>query len=651
LTLTTGGEVILTPAIDAEFAGSSLPAGWSTNNWSSGGGVSVGGGAVTVDGAAMASNQTFAPGSSLDFVATFSGVPYEHVGFVSNLNFDPPWIMFSTGQSGTGLYARVSINNSNNDVLIPGNWLGTPHHFRIDWTSTAIVFSIDGTPVSTQNTAVPNQLVLAASEFNPGGGSLSVNWMRLTPYASSCSFTSRVLDAGTPVFWSGISWTADVPSNTTLAMSYRVGNTSTPDGSWTSYQPVATTGSAIAGHTRYIQYAAALATTDTTRTPALQSVAITYTNAPNLTPPVITVQSPAPGAKDVPVGTSVSAAFNNSMNAGTITNSTFRLRAQGAASDMPAVVSYASGVATLVPSTKLVAATLYTVAVSGTVADLNGNQMGADATWTFTTGLVTLVHTDTTAVDFSAGSSAGCSIVAHSGDGEVTLAPAIGEEFSGVSVPSGWSSTPWTGGTAVVSNGLATVDGTLLAYNTYFGAGRSLEFTATFGAESFQHVGFGQAMADTSESWAMFSTFNTSNALYARTDNAGTMSDALIPGNWLGTPHRYRIDWTATSVVFIIDGAVVHTEPVAISATMRPVVSDYTDNGVAVAVDWLLMTPYASSCTFTSNVFDATAPATWSTLTWDAVAPANTTVATRMMEPGRTSPRSPIRHKPDPGAR
>ena len=57
----------------------------------------------------------------------------------------------------------------------------------------------------------------------------------------------------------------------------------------------------------------------------------------------------------------------------------------------------------------------------------------------------------------------------------------------------------------------------------------------------------------------MFSTHNTGSGLYARTLNGGTASDVLIPGSWLNSPHRYRIDWLTSEVRFFIDGSLVHT--------------------------------------------------------------------------------------------
>jgi N,N-dimethylformamidase beta subunit-like protein/uncharacterized protein DUF4082/Big-like domain-containing protein/purple acid phosphatase-like protein/Ig-like domain-containing protein len=276
VTLGSGGAVILAPTADAEFTGATLPSGWLSNVWAVPGGFTLGGGALTVDGADVASGATYAVGSSLEFTATFSGQPFQHVGLAADLNFDAPWILFSTGAPGNSIYARIS---GFQDVLIPGSWLGAPHLYRIDWTATAITFSIDGTVVLTQSAVVTGNLALIASDATPGGGNLSVDWMRLSPYAASCSFLSRILDAGNAVAWNSMSWMAGTAPGTSLAMSYRTGNTSVPDTSWTSLAPVSASGAALTGSSRYIQYGASLATTDDTRSPALQAVTVTYSTA------------------------------------------------------------------------------------------------------------------------------------------------------------------------------------------------------------------------------------------------------------------------------------------------------------------------------------------------------------------------------------
>src|SRR5207247_7313682 len=106
------------------------------------------------------------------------------------------------------------------------------------------------------------------------------------------------------------------------------------------------------------------------------------------------------------------------------------------------------------------------------------------------------------------------SYVAETGNGELMLAPAEGQEFSGSAVPAGWSWSPWTqGGSAIVAGGQLIVDGAQAGTDARYGPGRSLEFVATFSGQGFEHVGFATAFNDAP--WAMFTTFN-GGALYAR---------------------------------------------------------------------------------------------------------------------------------------
>src|SRR5207344_1355269 len=89
---------------------------------------------------------------------------------------------------------------------------------------------------------------------------------------------------------------------------------------------------------------------------------------------------------------------------------------------------------------------------------------------------------------------------------------------------------------------------------------------------------------------------------------------------------RFRIDWTATNVVYFIDGTQVASHAIAIAASMRPIASDFTAGGPAVSVDWLWMTPYAASGTFVSRVIDSGVQATWGTIAWTSDLPAGTGV-------------------------
>ena len=90
---------------------------------------------------------------------------------------------------------------------------------------------------------------------------------------------------------------------------------------------------------------------------------------------------------------------------------------------------------------------------------------------------------DDTVADFSGGSTGAGTYVSETDDGEVTLKPAEGSEFSGSSLPTGWSQRDqWNppGGSATVSGGSLTVDGVSVGTDATYGAGRSLEFEAHF---------------------------------------------------------------------------------------------------------------------------------------------------------------------------
>ena len=353
---------------------------------------------------------------------------------------------FSSARSteSTTLYARTNTGGPSIDNAIPGSWIGSPHLYRIEWNAASVRFFIDGTLVDTHAVSIAGPLHVLAAEFNPGGAALSVDWIRLTPYASSGAFTSRVFDAGQPVGWGNASWTAATPAGTAIAMAVRTGNTPVPDGTWTGLTSISN-GGVIPGSSRYIQYQAVLSTSDPTASPILQDVTLGY-GGNDTTPPTIAGRTPAPNATDVSPDTDVTVQFSEPMNPLTIDTSTIRLRKQGAGSDVAAAVSYGGNTATLDPDATLAPNAVYQVTVAGTITDASGNPLGTDDTWTFTTGAITGSATDTTVADFSAGTLDANTRVSQIGDGEVILAAAVNEEFSGTALPAGWSGAPWGGG-------------------------------------------------------------------------------------------------------------------------------------------------------------------------------------------------------------
>jgi hypothetical protein len=284
------GEVTLLPAAGAEFYGSSLPPGWSGVLWQApAGSVSVANGLLTVDGARVGTCDmtlpdceagVYGPGHSLEFVTTFTGDPSQHAGLGFKLE-GPPWALFSTAGGGA-LYARTNLGGTNVDTLIGTPLLGVPHRFRIDWTASSMNYLVDGVPVASHPLSGAELMrPIAASDFNPLGGSIVVDWIRMTPYATAGSFLSRVFDAGSAVDWNSIYWTGATPAGTGLRIYEHTGNTPTPDATWTNFALVTAPGDySRHPHARYVQYRADLTTSDPSITPELQDIIISTDRAP-----------------------------------------------------------------------------------------------------------------------------------------------------------------------------------------------------------------------------------------------------------------------------------------------------------------------------------------------------------------------------------
>jgi Big-like domain-containing protein len=117
----------------------------------------------------------------------------------------------------------------------------------------------------------------------------------------------------------------------------------------------------------------------------------TVIDGTDVTPPTVTLISPANGATDVSSGTSVTATFGEAIDPATLTTSTFVLR-NPANGVVPATISYnaVTGVAMLTLSAALASSTTYTTTVTGGsagVKDAAGNPLASSVVWSFTTVL------------------------------------------------------------------------------------------------------------------------------------------------------------------------------------------------------------------------------------------------------------------------
>jgi hypothetical protein len=227
---------------------------------------------VTVDGALIGTNIYYSPGHSLEFVATFGANTSQHVGFGTDLNA-PPWAIFSTGYpGGTTLMARTNNGSTYIDTDLGGTYLGVPHRYRIDWTNTGVVYSIDGVQVASHAIAITANMRPVASDL-AGGPTLSVDWMHMSAYAATAVFTSRVFDARGAVNWLNLTSSATLPTGTTIGFTTRTSN----DGvTWSSWSAAGSNGGITSPAGRYLQYQISLSTTDVTVSPVVAQVAVAY---------------------------------------------------------------------------------------------------------------------------------------------------------------------------------------------------------------------------------------------------------------------------------------------------------------------------------------------------------------------------------------
>ena len=297
---TEDGEVILAPLSGTEFSGTTLSPGWLNVPYATGGAAFLGGGVVLVDGSRLGTCVTvnttcqeqwnLTPGHRLEFVGTFTGDAFQHSGFAQDFaSAAQPWAIFSTLNGGV-LTARTNTGTSSVETFLGTGFLGFPHKYTIDWTSTSVVYSIDGTVVATHAVSVAGPMrPIAASDFSVFGGNVVIDWMRLGPYAAAGTFDSRVFDANSVVAWNTMQWLADTPAGTAIQMSVRTGGSPDPtDATWSAWQSIAAPGPlSVSG--RYIQYRASLSSTDPKITPAVRDVIVTTGHAPTANPDSIVV--------------------------------------------------------------------------------------------------------------------------------------------------------------------------------------------------------------------------------------------------------------------------------------------------------------------------------------------------------------------------
>ena len=228
------GAVILNPAVSQEFTGTSTPSGWVQESWFGALTPQYLGGIAVFNGSHIYSTATYAPGNSIEFYARFTDGLFQNIGYSADGAFNAPWVVIGRGAGAAAgeVYARIDIGTT---ISLGDRPYGQYHRYKIKWNPTNFEFYVDGTLVTTITKTMASA-VLQLSDYNVDGLDLSVDWLRVSPYAASGTYTSKVFDAGSFTNWSQVNWTAIQPAGTSLDIQVRTGNTPIPDGTWSAFQ-------------------------------------------------------------------------------------------------------------------------------------------------------------------------------------------------------------------------------------------------------------------------------------------------------------------------------------------------------------------------------------------------------------------------------
>ena len=340
-------------------------------------------------------------------------------------------------------------------------------------------------------------------------------------------------------------------------------------------------------------------------------------------PPTVTAETPTPNAVGVAPATTVTATFSESIVPSSLT---FVLK-DASSNVVASTVTYsdATHIATLTPNASLSPSASYTATVSG-ATDASGNVMASPMSWSFTTGGNQWIQT--TASSFAAGTQSGTAVTSTSG-GEERLAQTL-DDFTGTALGATWTTKSWAslggGPTSVtVANSILSVGGAQVI-STAIPSGTPVEGSVAFAAATFQHFGMATDLGAVSgNSWAIFSTMNTTNTLFARVNANGATQDVSLGALPTGF-HDYVVQPVSGGFQFFIDGALQTTilATVPTGTAFKAVFSSFGPS--ALQADWVKSGGYASTGTFISSVFDSGSTATWGAITWTADVPPGTTI-------------------------
>jgi hypothetical protein len=186
-----------------------------------------------------------------------------------------------------------------------------------------------------------------------------------------------------------------------------------------------------------------------------------------ITPPTVISTDPANNVTGVALTKQITATFSKTMDASTITTATFTL--MQSSTFVAGTVNYIGTTATYIPSSNLIANTIYTATITTGAKDLSGNSLAVNYVWNFTTNAIL-----TYSVVLSSNPPAG-GVATQSGNGTYNS----GSSVTVTATPnSGYTFSSWK------ENG-TVVPGANASYTFTISGNRILEANFTAGQSQF----------------------------------------------------------------------------------------------------------------------------------------------------------------------
>jgi Calx-beta domain/Bacterial Ig domain len=274
------GAVRLAGQLSDEYNGSSLDAQWVAGRWDGTPYAPVPANGMLTIGDPPAldwvrSAQTY-PLTTFEVRAQFTASPAEHIGLGSLGYAGNQYLIFSTFNGTTQLYARSNMGAGEQTTPLGAIPTGF-HTYRIERLpqgggTDLIRYSIDGAVVANHSVSTIPALYIYQEAAGQTLPALTIDWIELAPaYASSGSFDSCPMDAGSVQPWTSATWSATTPSGTAVALSTRTSVDGTAWSAWSS--PLTASGQAITSpQGRYLQYRLLPTTSNSNVTPVVDAV-------------------------------------------------------------------------------------------------------------------------------------------------------------------------------------------------------------------------------------------------------------------------------------------------------------------------------------------------------------------------------------------